>query len=130
MRNSGTHPKETLLVRWATEELESVRAALPPEVRARVVSIPVMIEREPGPALTADGVEPDVMGLFVGSDFAHEAEGRGELPPQIFLFLNPLWAEAAGDPLRFRDEVRRTYLHEIGHYLGWAEEDLFQRDLE
>lgn len=130
VRKSGIHPKEALLARWAAEELESVRAALPREVGLRVADIPVMIEPEPGPALIADGVEPDVMGLFVGSDFEHERDGRGELPSQIFLFLNPLWAEAGGDPVRFREEVRRTYLHEIGHYLGWEEADLSRRDLE
>jgi len=30
----------------------------------------------------------------------------------------------------YREEVRITFLHELGHYLGLDEGDLFQRGLE
>jgi predicted Zn-dependent protease with MMP-like domain len=30
----------------------------------------------------------------------------------------------------FRDEVRLTYLHELGHYLGWDEDELAARGLD
>jgi predicted Zn-dependent protease with MMP-like domain len=30
----------------------------------------------------------------------------------------------------FQEEVRRTYLHELGHYLGLDEEALAERDLD
>jgi predicted Zn-dependent protease with MMP-like domain len=36
----------------------------------------------------------------------------------------------AGDAATFREEVRRTYLHELGHYLGLDEDDLADRDLD
>jgi predicted Zn-dependent protease with MMP-like domain len=32
--------------------------------------------------------------------------------------------------IRFRNEIRITYLHELGHYLGLDEDDLFERGLE
>ena len=43
-------------------------------------------------------------------------------PPQIFLSLDNLWQYAEGDVRIFREEVRLTYLHEPGHYLGWGED--------
>jgi predicted Zn-dependent protease with MMP-like domain len=30
----------------------------------------------------------------------------------------------------FREEVRVTFLHELGHYIGFNEDDLEQRGLE
>ena len=127
---SKSKPNWTSLIRWAELEVTAVRTHLPADVRAKVEAIPVVYAPEPDAGLRRDGVEPDTLGLFVGSDFVHETEGWGELPPQIFLFLGPLWEEAAGEAGAFRAEVRRTYLHEIGHYLGWDEEDLKARQLE
>ena len=40
------------------------------------------------------------------------------------------WDFAEGDVEVFRDEVRLTYLHELGHYFGWDEDDLTARGLE
>jgi predicted Zn-dependent protease with MMP-like domain len=125
-----TKPKGKTLAQWAEREVAAVRASLPADIRIQAEGIPVGYEPEPDPGLVADGVEPDTLGLFVGSDFVHERDGQGELPPRIFLFLTPLWEEAEGDPECFRAEVRRTYLHELGHYLGWEEEDMKARDLE
>jgi hypothetical protein len=52
------------------------------------------------------------------------------LPPQILLFLDNIWDLAEADESNYRDEVRLTYLHELGHYLGWNEEEIAQRGLD
>ena len=75
-----------------------------------------------------DGQEGDLLGLFIGPELAHE--GDEPMPPQIILFLENLWDEAEGNERTFRKEVRITYLHELGHYLGLDEDDLFERGLE
>jgi len=46
------------------------------------------------------------------------------------LFLENLWDFADGDHKVFCDEVRITYLHELGHFLGWDEDDLAARELD
>jgi predicted Zn-dependent protease with MMP-like domain len=59
-------------------------------------------------------------------------EGEPQEPedmPRITLFLETLWDEAGEDLDAFADEVRTTYLHELGHYFGWDEEDLEERGL-
>ena len=33
-------------------------------------------------------------------------------------------------PAAYREEVRITYLHELGHYLGWDEDEVAERGLE
>jgi predicted Zn-dependent protease with MMP-like domain len=66
----------------------------------------------------------------VGKPFGEEDSGYADVPPQILLFLENLWDLAEGDEAVYRDEVRTTYLHELGHYLGLDEPDLEERGLD
>ena len=112
----------------ALEEIEATLLDLPEPLRERAKQLPVTLERVPHAGLLADGIAEDTLGLFTGADFA--AEGHVLLPPQIILFLENLWEFSEQDEGIFRDEVRTTYLHELGHYLGLDEDDLFERGLE
>ena len=103
---------------------------LPPPLRRQAQALPVTYEPRPNDAILADGYDPDLLGLFVGKSFDEEEMGAIDVPPQILLFLENLWEFAAGDVKVFRDEVRTTYLHELGHYLGLDELDLEERGLE
>jgi predicted Zn-dependent protease with MMP-like domain len=51
------------------------------------------------------------------------------MPSAIRLYIENLRDEAEDDPERFRREVRKTLLHELGHYLGLEEDDLEKRGL-
>ncbi|MGF1655463.1 MAG: metallopeptidase family protein [Verrucomicrobiales bacterium] len=73
--------------------------------------------------------EEDLLGLFEGPGREDYLAGEGELPPRITLFLENLWWEAEADAQRFRDEVQLTFLHELGHYLGYEEDDLIKRGI-
>lgn len=67
----------------------------------------------------------DLLGLFEGQSHAealHAAE-PGDLP-RIRLFLDNLWDYADRDRATFREEVRVTLLHELGHYLGLDEDQV------
>jgi predicted Zn-dependent protease with MMP-like domain len=66
--------------------------------------------------------------LFTGAEFVEEE--NVPLPPQIILFLENVWDFAEGDEVIFREEVRTTFLHELGHYLGLDEDELTERGLE
>ena len=112
----------------ALTEVEAILAALPAPLQERAKRLPVTFERVPNAGLQADGIEADTLGLFTGAEFADE--GNVPLPPQIILFLENLWYFAEGDEEIFREEVRTTYLHELGHYLGLDEDDLTERGLE
>jgi predicted Zn-dependent protease with MMP-like domain len=114
----------------ALAEVEETLAALPAPLRERAKALPVTFERLPNAAHRRDGIEPDTLGLFVGPEFAYEGSTDLPLPPQIILFLENLWEQAEADEDTFREEVRTTYLHELGHYLGLDEDDLFERGLE
>lgn len=104
---------------------------LPAAVRDAARGVPVCYEPYPNEAIQAEGWEPDILGLFVGHPHGSGFETSGQdLPPQILLFLENLWDYADGDEAVYRDEVRLTYLHELGHYLGWDEDEIAQRGLD
>jgi predicted Zn-dependent protease with MMP-like domain len=114
----------------AGAEVEATLAELPGPLRERAQALPVTFERRPNAAHRRDGIEPDTLGLFVGPEFAAEEEAALPLPPQIILFLENIWDQAEFNEEFFREEVHKTYLHELGHYLGLDEDGLITRGLE
>jgi predicted Zn-dependent protease with MMP-like domain len=112
----------------ALKEVEATLASLPAPLRERAGQLPVTFERTPNTAQQADNVSSDTLGLFVGPEFADES--NVPMPPQIILFLQNIWDLVQSDEEVFRDEVRTTYLHELGHYLGLDESELSERGLE
>ena len=112
----------------ALTEVEATLAALPAPLREQAQKLPITFERRPNRVLQADGIAPDTLGLFVGPEFAEE--DAVPMPPQIILFLENLWEQAEADEESFRDEVHTTVLHELGHYLGWDEDEVADRGLE
>ena len=122
--------KFTRLTALAEPVVAAAQRRLPPEVRAAAAAVPVCYEPHPNAAILNEGFEADILGLFVGHEHGGELGDTDPLPPQILLFLDNLWDLAGGDPAVFRDEVRLTYLHELGHYLGWDEDEVARRGLE
>lgn len=119
------------LTALAQEVVTAAQRRLPAEVREPARAVPVCFEPWPNDAILAEGWEPDILGLFVGHEHGGELrEDPAPLPPQILLFLENIWDFAEGDVEVFRDEVHLTYLHELGHYLGWDEDEVARRGLE
>ena len=119
------------LERIAKTEVEALRLQLPREMARQAADLPVVYLPRPTKAMVRDdGVDPDLLGLFVGPNCAEGVESGDPLPPEILLFLENLWDYADGDEEIFREEVRVTYYHELGHYLGLEEGDLEDRGLE
>ncbi len=117
------------LVTIAEEETRATVRGLPAGLRERAESLPLVFEPWISEALVDTGLDPDSLGLFVG-DAHNISESLEPMPPQIFLFLESIWEFAEGDEAAFREEVRVTLLHEIGHFLGFDEDDLEFRGLE
>ena len=102
---------------------------LPSELRQAAQQVPVCFEDFPADELVTDGLDPGILGLFVGAP-RHEHGNEPGPPPQIILYLENIRDECADAGTTFTEEVRRTYLHELGHYLGLDEEALAERDLD
>ncbi|KXU35202.1 hypothetical protein AXK12_05720 [Cephaloticoccus capnophilus] len=118
------------LARRASRVVARLQTRLPPEIAPLARGVPVHYESAPSESILAEGFEPDILGLFSGNPYGSDFRESDPAPPQIFLYLENLWDFAEGDLRVFREELRVTYLHELGHYLGWDEEELAVRGLD
>lgn len=115
------------LLTLAGEEIEEARTALPEPLRETLDRVLVVLEEFPSRDFLADGVEQDQLGLFDGADAADAANPS---IPRIVLWLGNLWDMCGADEELYREEVRITFLHELGHYLGFGEDDIAARGLD
>jgi predicted Zn-dependent protease with MMP-like domain len=116
------------LLPLAEAEVKSVIASLPEDLQREAERLPISYDSRNEEELRKDDLD-ETLGLFVG---ASHLDGLGEgdnLPPQIILFLVNIWLFAEEDEAAYREEIRTTYLHELGHYLGLEEIDLEERGL-
>jgi len=110
----------TQLLKVAEDITSATLSELPAPVRERMADVPIVIEKHPTREDVASGIEPDTLGYF-------DEDGAGLV--RIRLWLENILEFSGHDPGIFREEVRTTLLHEIGHVLGWDEDDVEDRGL-
>lgn len=113
------------LTEWAADEVAMIVKVLPEELRENASACPVSYEEKPD---SEDDLEDDVLGVFEGASLIDEP--GPEALPRIRIFVGNLWEYAECDEQDFRDEVGTTFLHELGHYFGWDEDEIAERGLE
>jgi predicted Zn-dependent protease with MMP-like domain len=112
----------------------SAGAMLPEEFRICLDEVPVVVCDLPSELILTDEVpplDPELLGLFVGTartERTFAAPGI-EPPPRILLFQRNL-ERFARDAAELTREIARTLHHELAHYLGFAEEDMADLDLD
>jgi predicted Zn-dependent protease with MMP-like domain len=119
---------DNLLRKWAEEEVEAVIQDLPVEVKAALESCVISFEMTPGADAWDDELDGDELGVFEGASLLEEPSSDDM--PRIRLFLANLWDWVEEDEQDYREEVTTTFLHELGHFLGWEEDDLTERGLD
>jgi predicted Zn-dependent protease with MMP-like domain len=106
------------------DEVERIALAalelLPPEVRAKLANVPILIDDVPSEGLVEDGTDPRLLGLFSGAPMA---DGIAPVVTNIHLFKRNL-ENAAHDLDELAAEITITVLHETAHYFGLEEDDL------
>ena len=98
--------------------VENAIAELPPEIRAEARNVPVLFEE-------VCEYDPEILGTY--GHFTPNEIGEANGPIILYLVTIADFCEEEGDD--FATEVRLTYLHELGHHLGWDEDDLEARGL-
>ena len=104
------------LYRLAENEVSRTLERLPEEVRASAEACQIILD---------DGQEDTgLLGLFEGNSLLDPPAADPEEMPCITLFLVNLWEFTDREDRVYRREVRKTLLHELGHYFGWNEEEI------
>ena len=117
------------LERRVGEIVRRVVAELPPDLRTLAERVPVYCEWEMAEYWLEEGVADDSMGLFSGPALNEPTDPDCLVSPSITFFLAELWDYCGEDLPTFDEEVRITYIHEFGHYLGLDEFGLEARGL-
>ena len=117
------------LERRVGEIVRRVIAELPPDLRTLAERVSVFCEWEMAAHWLEEGVADDSMGLFSGPALNEPTDPDCLESPSITFFLAELWDYCGEDLPTFDEEVRITYIHEFGHYLGLDESGLESRGL-
>ena len=118
------------LIESAEQIVEEAVASLPDDIREASEGAPVRFELEMDAHWIDEGIDPENLGLFSGPSMLDPDCPECIEPPLITLFLYNIWDYAEGDWDAFDAEVRRTFLHELGHYLGLEESAMPGLDLD
>ena len=102
----------------AQRAIETTIAEFPPEIREEAQKVPILFEEE-----CAD--DPEIMGIYGHFVPGEISDANG--PIILYLLTIADFCEDEGED--FATEVQQTYLHELGHHLGWDEGDLEERGL-
>jgi predicted Zn-dependent protease with MMP-like domain len=106
---------------------------LPKRFRDRLENIVVVVEDDPPREILHQlGVKSPrhLLGLYQGVPLKHRGFRYGNvLPDQIVIYQRPIEALARTKQELLR-QIRRTVMHEIGHYFGLAESDLREIELD
>jgi predicted Zn-dependent protease with MMP-like domain len=103
---------------FAREALDS----LPPELRAEMSNVEIVVEAEP-----PDG-QP-LLGLYQGIPLTRRGGYySGALPDKITIYSGPLECLYGRDQETLRRQVKRVVLHEIAHHFGISDERLHEID--
>jgi predicted Zn-dependent protease with MMP-like domain len=66
-----------------------------------------------------------LLGLYSGIPLTRRTSGYNLVAPDtITLFQGPIEAAAGGDLTRIREQVRRTFIHELAHHFGISDDRL------
>ena len=109
----------------AFEEAQAVLAELPPDLRAEAETVLLAVEDR---RLT-DQQQPGMMtlGLYEGVPLVERhADSVLFTPDRVTLYRLPLLSLARTEA-ELRRQVRKTLIHELGHFFGFDEEELRRR---
>jgi predicted Zn-dependent protease with MMP-like domain/Flp pilus assembly protein TadD len=114
--------------------VEDALRALPGPVRRYLSNVAITVEDVPSDhdLLASDPpLSPAILGLFRGAPYGQKAsmDPWSHFPSSIVLYQKNL-ERFARSREELIDEIRVTLQHEIGHFLGLDEDDLYARGLD
>jgi predicted Zn-dependent protease with MMP-like domain len=109
------------------EVISETLDSLPPEFRRRIQNVAVLVEDLPPNPIPAQPGQPRriLLGLFHGVPLTRKSVFHGPIgsPDYVVLYQKNIEAVCSTEA-EVREQVRRTVIHEMGHYFGMTEEQL------
>ncbi len=123
--------------RVSTEEFDGIvldaleQLALEFYERLQSENVDIVVEAEPTSfKLVELGLRPDetLYGLSEGVSLVDGGSHSASLPSKITIYQRPI-EDAVSSYDDLREEVRKTVWHEVGHFLGFDEEEVAEMGL-
>jgi predicted Zn-dependent protease with MMP-like domain len=114
--------------------VEAALAELPEPVRRYLSNVAITVEDVPSDEdlLASDPpLSPAILGLFRGAPYGQKAsmDPWSHLPSSIVLFQKNL-ERFAKSRAELVEQIGVTLIHEVGHFLGLDEDELYERGLD
>ena len=109
------------------QAVEEALDSLPLQFRRRIRNVAVLVEDLPSQPLPCRPGEPRriLLGLFHGVPMTQKSVFQGPIgsPDYVVLYKKNIEAVCSSEA-EVREQIRRTVIHELGHYFGMNEEQL------
>jgi predicted Zn-dependent protease with MMP-like domain/Flp pilus assembly protein TadD len=130
----GFPPPVTLTQEEFDRVLEDALEALPEQIRRYLANVAVTVEDLPADddlRATAPPLSPQSLGMFRGSSLGQKGSSDpwSHFPSSIVLYQRNL-ERSARTREELVGEIGVTLVHEVGHFLGLDEEQLWERGLD
>ena len=114
--------------------MERALEAIPESVRRYLANVPITVEDIPADHDLLDSdppLPPTILGLFRGAPYGQKlsSDPWSHLPSSIVLYQRNL-ERASRDREELEEEIATTLVHEVGHFLGLDEDELWARGLD
>jgi predicted Zn-dependent protease with MMP-like domain len=114
--------------RTAFEQLvQRALRRLPRRFKSKIRNVEIEVEEAPGKELLENmGIENGTLfGLYQGIPLTQREWNYGNmLPDRIVIYQRPI-EQAANSDVDIEEIVLETVMHEVGHYFGFSDEELY-----
>jgi predicted Zn-dependent protease with MMP-like domain len=103
---------------WFEEMVGDALDKLPEEFGRLLSNIAVMVDHDGGP--------PGLLGLYEGIPLTRRGTAYGLVAPDVITIYRQAICAICQTEQQVADQVRRTLVHEVGHYFGLDDARLHQ----
>ena len=109
-----------------TKVVEEVMDSLPKEFRRRIRNVAVLVEDLPAGQKPTKAGKPRklLLGIFHGVPMTQKSTFQLPTGPDYVVLYQKNIEAISSSEAEVREQIRRTVIHEFGHYFGMNEEQL------
>ena len=104
--------------------MQEVLDSLPEEFRSRIRNVAVLVEDYPPGQTPSSHPKKLLLGIFHGMPMTKKSVFSLPTGPDYVVLYQKNIEAVCSTEAEIRDQIRRTVIHEFGHYFGMDEEQL------
>lgn len=98
--------------------------SLPDDLKAAAKDLSILVEDKPSKQSVRETEDDDILGIYDGTPLSERYAGQVFHSTDVICIYRISLAESCRNLQELKREIRITLIHEMGHHLGFDEEDL------